>query len=187
MAAVDIYLNETTRHADVILPPTTVLERDHYDIVFHGLAVRNTARFTPAVFDKPRGARHDWEIFRDLALRICERARPQPPLRSRLQQRPRLLPSPRSSIGLLLRRGRRTTSRELRKHPEGVDLGPLRPTLPDRLRRRTSGSTWRRRWSLADLRPAARDAGRGRRRRGCCSSAAATSATTTRGCTTPTG
>ena len=49
MAAVDIYVNETTRHADVILPPTTALERDHYDLVFHTLAVRNTARFTPAV------------------------------------------------------------------------------------------------------------------------------------------
>ena len=35
MAAVDIYVNETTRHADVILPPTTALERDHYDLVFH--------------------------------------------------------------------------------------------------------------------------------------------------------
>ncbi|RZI86561.1 MAG: molybdopterin oxidoreductase family protein, partial [Microbacterium sp.] len=47
MASVDIYLNETTRHADVILPPTTALERDHYDLVFHMLSVRNTARFTP--------------------------------------------------------------------------------------------------------------------------------------------
>ncbi len=54
MAAIDIYLNETTRHADVILPPTTALERDHYDLVFHGLAVRNTARFSSAVFAKPR-------------------------------------------------------------------------------------------------------------------------------------
>ena len=35
MVAVDLYLNETTRHADVILPPTTALERDHYDLVFH--------------------------------------------------------------------------------------------------------------------------------------------------------
>ena len=61
---VDIYLNETTRHADVILPPTSALERDQYDLVFHGLAVRNTARFTPAVFAKPDDARHDWEIFR---------------------------------------------------------------------------------------------------------------------------
>src|SRR6476620_8570874 len=47
MASVDIYVNETTRHADVILPPTTALERDHYDVVFQGFAIRNTARFTP--------------------------------------------------------------------------------------------------------------------------------------------
>ena len=70
MVAVDIYLNETTRHADVILPPTSALERDQYDLVFHGLAVRNTARFTPAVFAKPDDARHDWEIFRDLTERV---------------------------------------------------------------------------------------------------------------------
>ena len=55
MAPIDIYVNETTRHADVILPPTTALERDHYDLVFHVLAVRNTARFTPAVFPKEPG------------------------------------------------------------------------------------------------------------------------------------
>ena len=55
VAAVDIYVNETTRHADVILPPTSALERDHYDLVFHALAVRNTARFTPALFDEADG------------------------------------------------------------------------------------------------------------------------------------
>ena len=70
MVAIDLYLNETTRHADVILPPTTALERDHYDLVFHSLAIRNTARFSPAVFAKPEGARHDWEIFRDLTARL---------------------------------------------------------------------------------------------------------------------
>ena len=57
MAAVDIYVNETTRHADVILPPTSALERDHYDLVFHALAVRNTARFTPAVLRRSPTAR----------------------------------------------------------------------------------------------------------------------------------
>ena len=67
MAAVDIYLNETTRHADVVLPPTTALEREQYDLVFHTLAVRNTARFTPPVFEKAEGAMHDWEIFREIA------------------------------------------------------------------------------------------------------------------------
>ena len=39
MVAIDFYLNETTRHANVILPPTTALERDHYDLVFHSLAI----------------------------------------------------------------------------------------------------------------------------------------------------
>ena len=80
MAAVDIYVNETTRHADVILPPTTALERDHYDIVFHGLAVRNTARWTPAALPKPEGAKHDHEIYRELALRVQRRlvVRPRP-------------------------------------------------------------------------------------------------------------
>ena len=77
MAAVDIYVNETTRHADVILPPTTALERDHYDLVFHLLAVRNTARFTPAVFEKEPDQRHDWQIFREITLRTTARLEPQ--------------------------------------------------------------------------------------------------------------
>ena len=133
MAAVDIYLNETTRHADVILPPTTALERDHYDIVFHGLAVRNTARFTPAALPKPRGSRQDWEIFRDLTLRIQARLDRKPPLAARLRERLTLSLSPTFLVGMLLRTGGRTTISDLRKHPEGVDLGPLRPTLPGRL------------------------------------------------------
>ena len=59
-------------------PTTTALERDHYDLVFHLLAVRNTARFTPAVLPKPAGAMHDWEIFRDLTLGLLRRSgRPQ--------------------------------------------------------------------------------------------------------------
>lgn len=133
MAAVDIYLNETTRHADVILPPTTALERDQYDIVFHGLAVRNTARFTPAALPKPKGTRHDWEIFRDLTLRIQARLDRKPSLAARLRERLTLSLSPTFLVGMLLRTGGRTTITELRKHPEGVDLGPLRPTLPERL------------------------------------------------------
>jgi len=151
MAAVDIYVNETTRHADVILPPTTILERDHYDIVFQGLAVRNTARFTPAVFDKPRGARHDWEIFRDLAARITARLDHQPSRRARLKQRLRLGISPTFAIGMLLRRGGKTTISELRAHPEGIDLGPLRPTLPDRLRTPTKRIDLAQEVILADL------------------------------------
>jgi anaerobic selenocysteine-containing dehydrogenase len=133
MASVDIYLNETTRHADVILPPTTALERDQYDLVFHMLSVRNTARFTPAVFEKEPGAMHDWEIFRELALRTSARLTHKKPLAQRLAERARLSMSPSTMVALLLTLGRKTSMAALRKHPEGVDLGPLRPTLPERL------------------------------------------------------
>ncbi|MBA8804039.1 anaerobic selenocysteine-containing dehydrogenase [Nocardioides ginsengisegetis] len=133
MAAVDIYLNETTRHADVILPPTTALERDHYDIVFHGLAVRNTARFTPAVFAKPDDARHDWQVFAELARRVQDRLDSKPGLRKRLAQRARFALSPTIQLTALLATGRKVSMRQMRAHPEGVDLGPLRPTLPGRL------------------------------------------------------
>jgi anaerobic selenocysteine-containing dehydrogenase len=131
MVAIDIYLNETTRHADVILPPTSALERDQYDLVFHGFAVRNTARFTPAVFAKPNDARHDWEIFRDLAERMMSRAGAS--LKDRLATKARLAPSPAAVVTGLLKTGGRTTMKALRKKPEGVDLGPLRPTMPARL------------------------------------------------------
>lgn len=131
MVAVDIYLNETTRHADVILPPTSALERDQYDLIFHGFAVRNTARFTPAVFARPEDARHDWEIFGSLAERVQSRLGAG--LKDRLTTRARFAPSPATIITGLLKTGGRTTMRALRKHPEGVDLGPLRPTMPERL------------------------------------------------------
>jgi anaerobic selenocysteine-containing dehydrogenase len=131
MVAIDIYLNETTRHADVILPPTTALEREQYDVVFHGFAVRNTARFTPAVFAKPADARHDWEIFGELAERIQSRLGVG--LKDRLATKARLAPSPTTIVTGLLKTGGRTTMKALRKAPEGVDLGPLRPTMPGRL------------------------------------------------------
>jgi anaerobic selenocysteine-containing dehydrogenase len=151
--AVDFYVNETTRHADVILPPTTSLERDHYDLVFLTLAVRNTARFTPAVLPKPEGARHDWEIFRDLTLRLASRLEgpvlPRDPrslprsrsavrrLRRRLVQEGRMRLSPTRLVDLLLRTGRRRLSvAALLAHPDGLDLGPLEPCLPGRLQTR---------------------------------------------------
>jgi anaerobic selenocysteine-containing dehydrogenase len=136
MVAVDLYLNETTRHADVILPPTTALERDHYDLIFHTLAVRNTARFSSAVFAKDDDARHDWEIFRELTLRLEKRLGRKDPIRTRLTRRLRLVTSPTVQLAMLLRTGRRVSLRRLRTHPEGVDLGPLRPTMPGRLQTR---------------------------------------------------
>jgi anaerobic selenocysteine-containing dehydrogenase len=70
MVSVDIYLNETTRHAHVILPPTSPLERSHYDVALSGFAVRNVAKYSPALFKKPEGALHDHEILAELAARL---------------------------------------------------------------------------------------------------------------------
>ena len=107
-------------------------------MIFHTLAVRNTARFTPALFPKERGARHDWEIYRDLALRVTDRLRPKRSLLDRIKLRVRMSVSPTRMIQLLLARGDSgVTLTRLRKKPEGIDLGPLRPDqLPGRLRSR---------------------------------------------------
>lgn len=139
--AVDPYVNETTRFADVILPPTGPLERDHYDLIFHLLAVRNTARWSPALFARPEYARHDWEIARDLCLAISERRREGlgrvEALRARASSaaaEARWRVSPRATVDLLLRTGSaRLSVAALGRTPGGRDLGPLVEQLPGRL------------------------------------------------------
>ncbi len=51
MVAVDIYLNETTRHADLILPTTVQMEHSNFDFLFAGTAVRNFVRYSPRIFE----------------------------------------------------------------------------------------------------------------------------------------
>lgn len=128
MVSLDPYLNETTRHADIILPPTSALEHDHYDIAFHGNAMRNTARFNEAVFDKPEGALHDWEIFTELGNRVA--------VLLGTETQPAVAPIETIALGLqygpYAEQG--MSLEKLRQHPSGVDLGPLQPQLPGRLR-----------------------------------------------------
>jgi anaerobic selenocysteine-containing dehydrogenase len=70
MVSIDFYVNETTRHAHLILPPASPLERSHYDVALSGFAVRNVAKYSPALFPKPAGALHDHEILAELARRF---------------------------------------------------------------------------------------------------------------------
>ncbi|TRZ70862.1 MAG: molybdopterin oxidoreductase family protein [Actinobacteria bacterium] len=67
MVAVDIYLNETTRHANVILPPPSHLERSHYDMVFTAFSIRNVANFSEAVFEREADQPDEWQILAKLA------------------------------------------------------------------------------------------------------------------------
>ena len=66
MLSLDIYVNETTRHADVILPAPEPLEKAHYDLALYQLAARNVANYSPAVFERRTGPA-EWEVFLRLA------------------------------------------------------------------------------------------------------------------------
>ena len=131
MVSLDPWINETTRHADVILPPTSPLEHDHYDLAFHVNAMRNTARFSEAVFEKPDGAMHDWEIFQGLGERVAQA----------LDLEVRKAVPPHVIIDHGLKAGPygdnsdyKLSIEALRATPSGVDLGPLKPQLPERLK-----------------------------------------------------
>jgi anaerobic selenocysteine-containing dehydrogenase len=63
MVSVDIYLNETTRHADVILPAPSPLEHSHFDLAFYQLSIRNIAHYSPPTFDPPHGMPDEWETL----------------------------------------------------------------------------------------------------------------------------
>ncbi|HXD30575.1 MAG TPA: molybdopterin-dependent oxidoreductase [Pyrinomonadaceae bacterium] len=164
MVSIDPYINETTRHANIILPPTSPLEREHYDLVFHLLAVRNTAKFSPYLFQRPADARHDWEILVELQTRMAHgrifgsakrnlikrffgperildlglRLGPYGPWRwhgrpAREKEAWHGRPA-REKEAWHGRPARGLTLRKLKKAPHGIDLGPLRPCLPARLR-----------------------------------------------------
>lgn len=122
MVSIDIYINETTRHADLILPPATGLETSNYDVIFNSFAVRNVAKYSAPLFPKAAGARYDWEIFQELAHRLNAKDEPL-----------KLVP-PEARLNLGLQLGRyRLSIEELNKNPHGVDLGALKPCLPARL------------------------------------------------------
>ena len=71
MVSIDFYLNETSRHADIILPPTAPLEQSHYDLVFNLLSVRNVAKYSPALFENNKNTRHDWQILLEIKKRLA--------------------------------------------------------------------------------------------------------------------
>ena len=68
MVSIDMYLNETTRHADVILPPPSQLQRGHYDVLLLQFAVRNVANYSEPVLPLDEGQPDEWEIITKLTL-----------------------------------------------------------------------------------------------------------------------
>jgi len=142
MVSIDTYINETSRHAHLILPPVSQLERGHYDLAFHALAVRNTAKYSPPLFEPPKDAKHDWQILLELMHRIqIERTGSTFSGEAKYRALKRL--GPEGIVNLGLRMGpygarynpfkKGLSLKALRAKPHGVDLGPLKPSLPGRL------------------------------------------------------
>ncbi len=140
MVSIDCYINETTRHAHIILPPVSPLERGHYDLAFHLLAVRNTTKFSPPLFERSADTLHDWEILLELETRMKHDGF----VGSVRRKLSRQFFTPERILDFGLRFGpygarlnpfsKGLTLRKVRQAVHGIDLGPLTPCLPGRLR-----------------------------------------------------
>ena len=130
VVSVDPYLNETTRHAHVLLPPAPPLSRPHYDLALYAFAVRNVAKYAEPVIPRTPSERHDWEILAELGGRVFA-SRLLSPLAVHAARTLR----PERLLDLLLRLGPHgLTLAKLRASPHGMDLGPLQAgRLADRI------------------------------------------------------
>ncbi|MFF3459923.1 molybdopterin oxidoreductase family protein [Streptomyces sp. NPDC002730] len=163
MVSVDPYLNETSRHADVVLPPPPPSQSAHFDFSFNNFAVRNQARYSPAVVPLEEGRLGECEIQARLVLAVAGMhgadpsavddmviesslakavADPHSPLHGGDPENlARLLigsTGPERRLDLMLRMGPYDLILEdLLQNPHGVDLGPLQPRLPQILKTRS--------------------------------------------------
>ena len=130
--ALDIYINETTKHADLILPSPSGLETNHYDFVFNALSVRNVAKYSPQIFQPAPGSKYDWEIMKEISLRLMRGNWFKKKLLGWL--------NPDRLLDLGLKTGpfgwfkKGLSLKKLKANPHGIDLGALTPMLPKQLR-----------------------------------------------------
>jgi anaerobic selenocysteine-containing dehydrogenase len=123
VVSIDGYLNETTRHAHVLLPPASPLSRPHYDLALYAFAVRNVAKYSEPVIPRKASERLDWEIVTELAGRVFV-----PRSLRRLALLGARTLRPERILDAFLRIGpHRLTLAKLRQFPHGMDLGPLEP------------------------------------------------------------
>ena len=161
MVSVDIYVNETTRHADVILPAPSPLQRSHYDLALLGFAVRNVSNYSPPALEPDPQVPQEWEtllrlggiatgqgpnadvaaIDRFVAYEVARRQSTDPssglhgrdPDELLAEVQPRV--GPERILDLQLRGGPyRVTLAELEAAPHGIDFGELEPRMPEVLR-----------------------------------------------------
>ena len=145
MVSIDLYVNETTRHADVILPPAWSLTEDHVDLIATNAAVRNVARWSPPAVPRPKGGKSDWEIILELTYRLGGGPTGMRPLDwfYRVARKFGIRWKPDSTVDLLIRLGphgdrflpwkRGLNLKKLKQAPHGIDLGPMQPGIEHRV------------------------------------------------------
>lgn len=132
VVAVDFFMTETTRHANIILPPVTALERDHYDIVFHNFAVRNSAKYSPAIFPPEENSKTDWQIYLGLAERLDKLNGVATDKYQHLWNKtPTGVVDDMLKMGLYQHEGKPISIETLLELPHGIDLGLLQSDLPN--------------------------------------------------------
>lgn len=125
MVSIDMYVTATSRHAHYILPPCGPLQKDHYPLVLGAIAVRNYAKYSPAILPVGANEKSDWEIVAALATALAvAQGQPAPNIRT-----------PRDVLDAMLQRSSHgLTLAQVEAAPHGIDLGPLEPgRLPERL------------------------------------------------------
>ncbi|MET8379442.1 molybdopterin-dependent oxidoreductase [Streptomyces microflavus] len=153
MVSVDPYLNETSRHADVVLPPPPPSQSAHFDFAFNSFAVHNQVRYTPAPVPLEDGRMDESEIHARLILAVSGMHGAPPSAVDDLAITTAITRAgapeeladeltgesgPERRLDLMLRLGPYgLTLAELLAHPHGIDLGPLKPRVPEILRTRS--------------------------------------------------
>jgi anaerobic selenocysteine-containing dehydrogenase len=161
MVSLDIYVNETTRHANLILPAPSPLQRSHFDLALYNFSAHNVANYSPPVFPLEDGTPDEWETLLRLtgivagqgaaadvdaldqmvAKGLIDRELSTPGSRLEGRDADELLAElsarrgPDRLLDLLLRAGPyELTLDDLEAAPHGIDLGALEPRIPAVLR-----------------------------------------------------
>ncbi len=132
MVAIDPYINESTRYADIILPPPGPLEVPRFDAVLSLLMPRNVARYNEPVLPRAEDTPAQWELYTRLGAAVA----------ARLGEEPAPIVTPEEMLEAALAAGPYGEAAghplalsldKLRASPHGIDIGPLEPCLPARL------------------------------------------------------
>lgn len=150
MVSIDMFVNQTTRHADVIFPAISPLEDSHFDYIFQNFMTRNFVQYSPAIFEKPTTQLYEWQVLLGLTQVLGGRGpdidfegEDERVYQAWLQAHPidvetpeaRTLRGPDRIIAHVSAAGPYGLDFEtLRAKPHGIDLGALKPRLPAMLK-----------------------------------------------------